>query len=326
MATSARDSAHPHDDRPESSTSQPSLKSPTRTLVLVVAALAFGSLLNAQSLSDSAHARRPGWQRDLAVAITDPVLDVSSAMRLDRPAAWIADIRFGDDEEPPPPTAGPPSRFEPTPDRPVQLWVTGDSLTNTLGPALVELSAGTGVVDPDHETVYSSGLTRPDFFDWRAHVARELAASPAGIVVFMVGANDGQPILTDDGWVTTQAEAWQVEYRIRVAALMDEFAGRATNTYWIGQPITRSEDHAAHVARLNAIFELEASGRDRVRYIDSWELFTDENGAFTAFLPDASGKDELVRADDGVHLTPAGANRLAREILDIVRDDWKIPE
>ena len=48
------------------------------------------------------------------------------------------------------------------------------------------------------------------------------------------------------------------------------------------------------------------------------------DGGYTAYLPDASGTPVLVRRDDGIHLTPAGASRLAAQLLDTLRSDWPL--
>jgi hypothetical protein len=298
---------------------------PVRTLAVVVGALILGSLFNAQALSNGANQRPPGWERDLAVGITDPLLDVSSAVFLDRPARWIRDIRT-DDDSPIDTDSGPGTIFVPTADNPVHMWVTGDSLTETLAPALIRAAGATDVVKGRERVVFSAGLTRPDFFNWPDKLARGAAEEPTEIIVFMIGANDGQPILTAAGWVEdVHTEQWQTEYRVRVAAAMDVLAAAVPTIYWIGQPISRSEDHRDRIAVMNSIFEDEAATRPSIRYIDSWAMFTNESGEYTAYLPDSGGNPELVRDDDGVHLNTSGAERLANAILEAIRADWAIP-
>ncbi len=300
------------------------MRSRSATLVAVVTVLLLGSLLNAQSLADSAHHRRPGWQRDVAIDVTDPLLAVSETLFLDKPAEWVADLR-SDDEAVPAPDDGPPAVFVPSAAHRATLLVTGDSLTNTLGPELVRRSAATGVVDPRDEVVYSSGLTRPDFFDWPKRLESELATEPAAIVVFMVGANDGQPIETAQGWVGPDDPAWAAEYRGRVRATMEVLAARATTSYWVGQPITRSTTQAAVTAVMNDIFRSEASLHPTIRFIDAWSVFVDDSGSYTDWLPDTAGRLEQVRDVDGVHLTDAGAARLAEVVLATIRLDWDLP-
>ena len=49
---------------------------------------------------------------------------------------------------------------------PLKLWVGGDSLAGSLGPALGTLAGATGVVQPYFHSRVSSGLSNPSFVDW----------------------------------------------------------------------------------------------------------------------------------------------------------------
>lgn len=295
-----------------------------RTAIAVMfAGLVVGALLNAVPLEATARAQPPGWRRTVGLPVAEALADVSRALWLDRPRAWIDDVRRSLADE----VAGlPPERrpvFVPSESTPAHLWVAGDSLTDTFGPALVNLVEATGVVDARREVQYSSGLNRP-VFDWGARIETELSANPADIVVFMIGANDGVPVETQAGWMGTDQPGWRDEYRRRVARTMDLLTARAATVYWVGQPITRSATLSAKVAIMNEIYRQEATAH-RIRYVDAWSLFADASGGYSAYLPDAGGRPELVRRTDGVHFTAAGADRLAEAVLDTIREDWKLP-
>jgi hypothetical protein len=59
-----------------------------------------------------------------------------------------------------------------------------------------------------------------------------------------------------------------------------------------------------------------------VTFVDPWDLFLGPKGNYAAYLPDASGQLQLVRAPDGVHLTPAGYDRLARYVFQQMQPLW----
>jgi hypothetical protein len=224
----------------------------------------------------------------------------------------------------PPTTVTIPGVFLPTPEAPAHLWVTGDSLTERFGPALVNLASETGVVDPRREVQYSTGLTRPDFFDWPAHLVSEVENQPTDILVFMVGANDGQPIQTEAGWIDFGTNEWSAEYRRRVAATMEMIAPRVPTIYWIGQPIARSSEYSEKMAVMNEIYRSEAERHTNIRYVDTWALFSDETGSYSAYLPDDSGNQVLMRAGDGIHLTYDGGDRLASVVIEVIGNDWAL--
>jgi hypothetical protein len=73
----------------------------------------------------------------------------------------------------------------------------------------------------------------------------------------------------------------------------------------------------------------QAARRPGVLFLDSRPLFGDSGGAYAAYLPDESGALTLMRAPDGVHLSPQGGMRLAQAVLRLVRDSpdntWALP-
>ena len=121
----------------------------------------------------------------------------------------------------PPPIAGParprtpphpPGRHRvddrPHPDRrdfrsrpkaqPLKLLVLGDSLAGDFGQTLYEEAEKTGVIKPAGPVDYhiSTGLTRPDMFDWPGELQSEIAKYHPSTIVIALGLNDGQQ--TDD--------------------------------------------------------------------------------------------------------------------------------
>jgi len=63
--------------------------------------------------------------------------------------------------------------------------------------------------------------------------------------------------------------------------------------------------------RLNYFAKAQVKLHPDVLYVDSWHLFVDASGAYSAYLANSKGQQVLVRAQDGVHLTVAGDDRLA---------------
>jgi hypothetical protein len=61
---------------------------------------------------------------------------------------------------------------------------------------------------------------------------------------------------------------------------------------------------------LNEIYR-KAAADVGAEFIDVWEGFVDENGAFITSGPDISGQPVRLRAGDGINLTAAGKRKLA---------------
>ena len=62
--------------------------------------------------------------------------------------------------------------------------------------------------------------------------------------------------------------------------------------------------------------------RPAVSVVESWDLFSDESGNYSAYLTNDDGNLELMRYGDGVHFTWAGARRLAAVIFEQLQTDW----
>lgn len=334
---------------------------PWTPVLVLVGALLFGGVLNGRSLLDTASSLEPGWQRSMGMAAAQLLVDIGETLHLDYPREFIdgelgrvspttqpapiPDPALGTTTTAPATTTEPQETtttspttttilttttlhgvFTPSPDTPARVWVAGDSLTERFGPSLVNLLADTGVVEIRHDVKYSAGFTRPDFFDWPQYLDQELTENRTDILVFMIGANDGQPIQTSAGWIQFGTDEWVVEYRQRVAQTMDLVADLVPTVYWIGQPIARSADYSAKMALMNDIYRNEASQHPSVRYVDTWALFSDADGAYSAYLPDSSGEEALVRSGDGIHLTVDGGDRLAAWVRDVIAVDWPLPD
>jgi len=210
----------------------------------------------------------------------------------------------------------------PTRDEPLRLWVGGDSMAQTFGESLVRMADETGVVDPTIHYETSSGLTRNDYYDWPRALARDVADQRSEVVVAVFGANDAQGIVLPDGMAVPDMSdpRWEPEYRRRVAALMDQLRRGGRLVVWITQPPMRDPEFDARIDVINDVYTDEASSRPWVALIDAATVLGDEAGGFAELLPAGSGGVEDLRLADGVHLTRAGADRLAAEVLDVVMD------
>jgi hypothetical protein len=305
---------------------------------VVVAALTLlvGVLLNAPGLHKSATIQPEGWQRDLALAFTEPLTSVSQALRLDQPRRGLKAAlgRSEDDEidtgiavpEPPPdrtPTTPtkPPPREKFTPQRPLRLWIGGDSLVVVPGQSILRAVGERRAIEPigDVDGRIASGLERPDVFNWFDHVKEVMRKEKPRAVVLMFGGNDDHGFMTGlpEGKEVGAfaSESWTREYRRRVAAIMDTVTRSGAFLVWIGLPITDDADQTTRFDAINAIVQREAAKRPgRVSYLDTYFFFA-ENGGYAQFVETDSGRLVRMRADDGVHFERPAGDLIARQVL-----------
>lgn len=340
--------------------------------LVLLGALVIGSFLNAQGLRKTAYNMEPGIGRDLAMALTKPLVEVSAFLRLDRPRQGIQEVigRGGADtidtavvvfpvtpeesagtetpatpgattgttETTPAETGGAttgenetrPAKEAFSPKKRLRVWVAGDSLAITPGQSIERILGANKAIKPlGVDGRVSTGLERPDVFNWFTYIPQELRRLDPKVVVISFGANDDHGYMTGlpegvevDDFAT---KAWVKEYRRRVAGLMDTIIRDGRLLIWIGVPITRSPEQTERFRVLNTVYQTEAAKRPgEVFFVNTYRLFQDEKGNYADYLPDANGKLVNVRAPDGVHFQPEGGDWIAREVLRDIREVYDV--
>ena len=193
----------------------------------MVGTLIAGGLLNADQLAKTAEAQSPGLKRTVCCPL--PAISWSmSAMLcfLNGPRDFLA-RSLGSDSA----ATRNEERFHTQ--RCLQAYGTGPGRrvgpletrsSRTIGAAIVNAASETEVFEARFDVQYSSGLARPELYDWNRELAESLAAQPPDVLVFMIGANDGQALETASGFVEFGSQVWLDAYGSRVGNLMDLFA------------------------------------------------------------------------------------------------------
>ena len=203
-----------------------------------------------------------------------------------------------------------------TADAPLRLWIAGDSIAWSVGNGLGKLAAATGVVAPVYESRVSSGVSSPGFFDWPKRVSEELPRLNPEIVVFVMGTNDWmapQPTPLD----ATGQPAWKAKYEAQVQALVDALARDGRILYWLGPPILKDPKQDAGAQAAAAVIKGVIARNPDAHFVDAHTLLDAEDGTYTPTI-DLDGKKVLIRAGDGVHLTPEGGDFVGTALFDLI--------
>jgi hypothetical protein len=305
--------------------------------VAMIIALLGGSLLNAQGILRTAERQQLGTGRTVALAFAEPLASVSSFLRIDAPREAIdetlgRELPSRDVEITLPvdtttttlagqpattTTTTQPALRRVTADDPLDLWIIGDSFAELFGPALVNRSTDTGLVEAEVDFRFISGLSRPDYFDWPAYITEQLPELRPDAAVVIFGGNDAQDVAIGGERFELGTEDWVSLYAFRVGEAMDALRAGVDRVYWVGLPIMESESFTANVQMMNAVYQAEAAERPDVTFISSFDLFKDENGEYNAYL---DGKH--MRYGDGAHFTWNGGYRLADTVLPVIAGQW----
>ena len=208
----------------------------------------------------------------------------------------------------------------------VTLAVFGDSLADGIWAGVYRTLRGDDRFEILRRARAASGLARPDFYDWHEALDRYLESDPIDVAIVSIGLNDGQPLFHDGQWAHDFAsEPWDEIYAERVDRFMRQFEDAGVEVFWVGLPNVRSDSFRDRVAHLNEIFAQSADGRDVV-FVPLWDATSDEGGAYSSYLSDASGRSRNMRANDGIHFTSRGYEMIGAILVDAMRQELPILE
>lgn len=165
----------------------------------------------------------------------------------------------------------------------------------------------------------TSGLARPDFFDWFAEARRLLDLTVPRTVVILFGGNDGQNLLPADSAerrVPWEDEArWTPAYEARVRRLMELLSADGRSVVLLSPTNRAPAISRARMVRIRAAMKRAVAGLPRVTYLDMFPFTSDPHGRWLQSGLDAFGRRVPFRRGDGIHLTPEGGAEVSRRLL-----------
>ena len=235
---------------------------------------------------------------------------------------------------PPTTTTEPPvkERTVPSAADPAEPLILGDSDAGTFGPYLLTLMDQTGIVTTTLDYKVSSGLARPDFYDWPTHMREVVPQVNPDIVIVTFGGNDTQGLRnTDESWAVAHPPGeggddsdWIAEYGRRVGEVMDYLSDGNRTLIWVGIPNDDNPEVTARLKVQDQVVKAQAAEREGVVFIDTWTRFSGRNGGWAEYVVDPrDGQGKDVRSDDGFHLNVTGAEILALDIAEAVRTELR---
>jgi lysophospholipase L1-like esterase len=324
--------------------------SAARGILVLSLALVLAALLDAEGLRKQAQIQPQGFQRRVALDLTKPLVRVSRALHLTTPRHELQvaigrehedDIDTGVHLTLPPPAGplpnlrpgvrphkpGPPPRPVFTRAHPLHVWVAGDSLAQVPGDG-VERVAPDSLDVVAVESRLSTGLARPDLYNWYTRFKQVITTMKPQVVVLSFGADDAHDYMAGvPGGRSVGAfgtPSWIAEYRRRVDGVTREFNAAGIRTVWLGLPIPDGPGFRHSFPVVNVILASVAKRHARLsQYVDTWHLLDSAHGKYTPYLR-VGGQLTLMRLPDGVHYTAAAGDLIARNVLDQLRRSYDL--
>jgi len=213
---------------------------------------------------------------------------------------------------------------------PVVVLIMGDSNAGTFGPYVQSLVEEPGVVDVRLDYTASTGLSRPDAYNWPQHIRDSLVEHDPDIVVVTFGGNDAQGLTAPcsneadtcelDVVVPqaneTNAAQWRAEYSQRVTDVLDIILDDPDRkVIWVGVPNAADVEFTELLRIQDQAVREALAGYDDVVFVDTWDRFDGRSGGIAELIVDPrDGEAKPVRQSDGFHLNEDGAEILAIDI------------
>jgi uncharacterized protein len=209
---------------------------------------------------------------------------------------------------------------------PMRLWIGGDSLAGSFGPALGQTAGSTGVVDATIDYKVSSGLADRGIRDWQEHAQEKMVSEDPDAVVFIIGTNDASIANTYDSNNDGVAD-WEANYREKIDRMMETFVGGARHrtVFWLGPPTLGDHNLDRGATLLGPVMREEAKKyAPDVVYVDTYRLFEGPDGGYSRYLDNAKGESVQMRISDGIHFTVDGAAYLSDIVYKLLDRRWDI--
>lgn len=164
----------------------------------------------------------------------------------------------------------------------------------------------------------SSGLARPEFFDWFAESERLIAEFRPTVIITMLGANDVQritwPALSDKVFFKDEP-AWRRAYFGRVRQFMKHLVEDGRRVFYLS-PTNRGWKIAVDaVTKVREIQSRAALGLNGLTWIDMFPLSSHEDGSWLRAARDENGQMVWYRRADRIHLTAEGGKLVGERVL-----------
>ncbi|MDE1150462.1 MAG: DUF459 domain-containing protein [Azospirillaceae bacterium] len=194
--------------------------------------------------------------------------------------------------------------------------VYGDSLADGVWSGLYEYLKSSPQTHLVRHSQLGSGLTRPDYANWRTETARQIEeAGDGGFAVVMFGANDMQGVRDENrrGYLF-KSPGWTNVYTQRIDWLLQTLKDHHVTTLWLGLPVMRKPETNEDAKYMTGLYETEAKKYGAI-FLPTYQDYLDPDGNFMLRIDDSRQKSQALRSDDGIHFTGYGYQLLASKVL-----------
>ncbi len=190
------------------------------------------------------------------------------------------------------------------------ILVVGDFMADGVSEGIEQAFESDAGVVVASKANGSSGFIRDDFYNWTNEISGIVTDTKPAVIAVMIGTNDRQPLRLNGEKSIVRSPEWTRDYERRVGAFADALKATGVPFVWIGMPPFKQPSMSADMLALNDIYRKNTE-RVSGTFVDIWDGFLDEAGAFSISGSDFIGQPARLRASDGINLTFPGKRKAA---------------
>lgn len=192
-----------------------------------------------------------------------------------------------------------------------RILLTGDSLMESMGPQMQKAMAGYENIVLRPIGKRSTGLARPDFYNWPKVLEENLIDFKPQIVVMWVGTNDPQNIYGYKNLGEPLSKAWLQAYTAKVVEIIKLCRYYNAQLIFIGPPAVADAELDVQLRKISySIYNIckvySESKNYVIRYVSARTELGDANGNYLHEKLMPNGRVATIRWKDQVHITGDG--------------------
>lgn len=215
-------------------------------------------------------------------------------------------------------TSVPPGGRQPTPEDPLRVTFSGDSVMAEFAPAMIQALEGSGSAVA--RFVLAPSLARGGAAQviWN----QELREHDPDLVVNLVGFWEDQVVGED----ASGEPGWAQRYRAQVVdPFLDLVTAEGAKVLLVGMAAVDDPAVTERFARLNSVYRTVADERDDVDYLAAGDVLSGPDGGYVEIVASpTTGAPIRLRRIDGLHLCPDGIVLLGEPVLEAISRQWNV--
>lgn len=198
--------------------------------------------------------------------------------------------------------------------RPVRILLAGDSLMEAMGPQMRDAMRGYENITLIPIGKRSTGLSRPDFYNWPRVLEENLRKHRPHIVVMWVGTNDPQNVYGKRGLGEPCSQSWMRAYAGKILEIVKLCQYYRARIIFLSPPVMDTEPLDSQLAQITNLMR-SICRHYRLGFINTRPILADSRGRYmhTGRLP--NGRTAPLRWKDHVHITGEGNILVMNKLL-----------